>query len=98
MAVIRIKPGETLAWTATDDSGDLTGFTIESAVSTPKGDFYYPLTITPTDLPNGQYEIDAVDTSSFPVGPLDCDIKYSVGGVVTYTETFRFYVDKRVTK
>lgn len=103
MAEIRLKPGATLLWNVVDDGGDLTGTTITAAVATPRapygdrGEFSYTLTVTETDLSAGEYTISAADTSTFPPGPLDCDIKYSVGGVVTYSDTFRIYVDKKVT-
>ncbi|WP_028955923.1 hypothetical protein [Sulfitobacter sp. 20_GPM-1509m] len=93
---LRIKPGETLEWSVVDDSGDLTGTTIESAVSF--GDFYYQLTVTEVDLSIGSYTISATSTEYFPPGRLNCDLKYTVSGTVTYSDTFSVYVDKRVTK
>lgn len=95
--MIRIKPGETLEWSCVDDSGDLTGTTIEAAVKF--GDFYYALTVTPVDLTAGTYTISAASTAQFPQGQrLDCDIKYTASGAVTYSTTFSIYVDKQVTR
>lgn len=93
---IRIKPGETLEWACVDDAGDLTGTTIAAAVK--NGDFYYALTVTETDLTIGSYSLSAASTSTFPVGWMDCDLKYTVSGVVTFSDTFRIYVDPGVTK
>lgn len=91
-----LKPGDSFELGASDDSGDLTGTEIESAVK--NGDFYYRLTVTPGDLTKGEYTLSAEDTSSWPVGWLDCDIKYTAAGVVSRTQTFRVYVDEKVTK
>lgn len=93
---IRIKPGETLRWVCVDDSGDLTGTTIEAAVRF--GDFYYQLTVTEDDLSAGQYTISAASTANYPLGRLDCDIKYTSSGVVTFSQTFPIYVEKQVTR
>lgn len=93
---LSLKPSETLSWSVVDDSGDITGTTIEAALSA--ADFYYPLTITETDLSLGQYEISAANTSSFPIGTLSCDIRYTVGSLVTYTETFYVEVVEAVTE
>ena len=92
---LQIKPSETLSWSAIDDAGDLTGVLIEAALSS--NDFYYPPTVTATDLSVGSYEISASDTSSFPIGTLACDIKYSIGGLVTHTDTFYVEVIQKVT-
>jgi hypothetical protein len=93
---LRLKPGDSLAWGAVDDSGDLTGTDIEAALK--HGDFYFPLTVTPDDLTIGEFTVSAGDTSKFPVGWLDCDIKYTVAGVTRRTHTFRLFVDEKVTK
>ncbi|MGB1390297.1 MAG: hypothetical protein ACPG61_15575 [Paracoccaceae bacterium] len=93
---IRIKPGATLEWAVTDDSGDLTGTTIEAALAF--GDFYYALTVTPVDLTVGTYTITAASTATFPPGRLDCDLKYTEAGAVVFTDTFSIYVDRKVTR
>lgn len=93
---LRLKPGDSLAWGAIDDSGDITGTDIEAALA--RGDFYHQLDVTPVNLTAGEFTISTDSTSRFPVGRLDCDIKYSVAGVVTRTATFQIIVDKAVTK
>ena len=90
-----IKPGEVLSWSVHDDSGDLSGTTIEAAVSA--AEFYYPLTVTAINLATGDYELSAANTTHFPEGTLACDIKYEVSGIVTYTETFYVDVLEKVT-
>lgn len=91
-----LKPSETLSWSVVDDSGDISGATIEAALAA--ADFYYPLTVTPIDLTLGQYELSANNTSSFPIGTLSCDIRYTVGSIVTFTETFYVEVVEGITE
>jgi hypothetical protein len=91
----QLKAGETLSWTVTDDSGDLTGTTIEAAIA--GTNFYYPLTVTEDDLSLGIYTLSATSTATFPVGTLYCDIKYTTGGIVVYSNTFEVKVIAKVT-
>lgn len=93
---IRMKPGDTLEWDVTDSQGDLTGTTIEAALSS--GSFYYPLTVTPVDLTIGSYTLTAASTVDFPIGRMNGDLKYSVSDTVVRTNTFSIYVDKGITK
>lgn len=94
---ISIKPGATLEWLCVHGALDLTGYTIEAALG--KGDFYQALTVTPVDLSTGQFKLSATpaQTEDFPVGPLLGDIKLTSGDV-SYTDTFRINVLKKVTK
>ena len=93
---LRIKPGETLEWGVFDDSGDLTGTTIAASVE--RGSFRYDLTVTPVDLSVGSYTITALDTSTFPVGNMSADIKYTYEGTVAKSHTFTVHVDKAITQ
>ena len=93
---IRIKPGETLSWSVIDDTGDLTGTTITSALKF--NDYYYALTVTEDDLTIGSYTINAASTATIPAGRIECDIIYSIGGNVTASDTFSIYGDRQVTR
>jgi ethanolamine utilization protein EutP (predicted NTPase) len=93
--IIYLKRNETLSWSVVDTAFDVTGVEIEAALE--KDGFYYPLTVTEDDLSVGRYFISAEDTSDFPIGTMNCDIKYTVAGIVTYTDTFYVEVIERVT-
>lgn len=97
------KRGDTLSLACVDDTGDITGVTIEASVSMVRTDirgyFEESLTVTETDLSAGEYTLSATaaETEDWPIGRLNCDIKYSVGGQVERSETFYINLLERVT-
>lgn len=93
--IMYLKRGETLSWSVQDTAWDISGVLIEAAIA--KHGFYYELTVTPDNLSEGRYVLSADDTADFPIGTLNCDIKYTAGGIVTYTDTFYVEVLERVT-
>jgi hypothetical protein len=93
--IIYLKRNETLSWSVVDTAFDISGVEIEAAVE--KDGWYYELTVAEDDLSEGRYTISAEDTSDFPIGTLNCDIKYTVAGIITYTDTFYVEVVERVT-
>lgn len=102
MQKILLKRGDTLIWSCAlaDQSGvavDLTNWVIESQVR--DGDTLIgELTIVPTSLPNGQFNLQSGSTSAWPVRNLFCDIQYTTpDGIVTSSETFIVSMVKDVT-
>lgn len=92
---LAIKRGDSLSYTCTDNSGDLTGAVITSGVKL--GRFYEELIVTPVDLAAGTYTLSAASTDAWPVGTLVCDIKYLAGSQIQHSATFEIIVKDRVT-
>jgi len=98
-----LKRGATLAlagtvslpsgtWTATSEVKDQTG-TLVSTLN---------VTLTPPTSPSVIWVIQMTQTSentlTWPLGPLNCDIRYvSSGDDVIYTPTFQFNVVQEIT-
>ena len=95
---VQIKKGDSLVLTCADDSGDLSTATIEAAVKL--GGFYKALTFAEVGYSGGVYTYTlSADTSTFPIGSLDCDIKYTdASDVITYQPTFQIVCQESVTK
>jgi len=104
--VIEIKTGSTFQFTAahTDSDGDavdLTGYSIDldiiasgvSLVNASVGDG-----ITITSAAGGLWETDEYDTSAWPTGLIEFDIKYTVGGFSTHTDSGYLRVSEGVSQ
>jgi hypothetical protein len=70
----------------------LSGYTIRSQVRTLSGDLVTALTVNITDAINGEFELGP-QSANWPISILECDIEYTISGVVFSTETF--YIDVR---
>ena len=73
---------------------DITSITITSAVE--RGADKFPLTIVKTNAALGQFSMSA-DTSTWPLGLYRWDIRFSVGGVVSYSSTVTFKLVDAIT-
>lgn len=78
---------------------DITGWTIKSAVDR-SGKAILDLTVTLTDSTNGTFTIsaDAVDTETWPIAPLDCDVEFIRPQGKVSSETFTINVKRDVTR
>lgn len=92
---LRLKQGDTLRLDVVDDTIDLGVAEIESAVRL--GSFYEELTVSDIDAVAGTYILSG-DTRNWPLGSVDCDIKYTVSGDVIHTSTFQIMIIQAVTK
>lgn len=92
---LRLKRGDTLNLDVMDDTIDLSATDIESAVQL--GSFYEELTVSNIDAGAGTYSLSG-DTRNWPLGSVDCDIKYTVSGDVIHTSTFQIMIIQAVTK
>lgn len=105
--MIRLKRGDTfsLAAVVLGDGvpvvGGIGAWTIESQIRTTGGTLVDTLTIAITDATACTYTIDesaAGVTEAWPVGKLEMDIQYTVGGDVISTETAQINLIKDVTR
>lgn len=96
---ILFKRGDTFSLQATANGEDITTWTIQSQIRDNSGTLISELDITKTDAANGEYTLthDGA-TSSWPLKMLYCDIQYTVGGVISSTETFRIEVVEDITR
>ena len=93
---LSIKQGTTLYLPCTDDTTDLTDVTITAAVRI-GSTFYQALTVSDIDTSAGTYVLSA-DTDLWPIGSLECDIKYDGETYVSRSESFEIVVKSKVTK
>jgi len=96
-----IKVGDTLRFVASvvdDDDRPLAvdGLSISSWVRAANGRFVQEMTIAAGDAPS-EFRLIAPDTSLWPVGSLECDIKISVSAFEEHSDTFLIRVDRPVT-
>lgn len=96
---IIFKRGDTFSLQATANGEDITSWTIQSQIRDNTGTMISELTVTKTDAPNGEYTLTHTgSTDAFPLKLLYCDIQYTVGGVISSTETFRIEVIEDITR
>lgn len=96
---ILFKRGDTFSLQATANGEDITTWTIQSQIRDNSGTLISELDITKTDAVNGEYTLTHDgSTSSWPLKMLYCDIQYTVGGVISSTETFRIEVVEDITR
>lgn len=98
-SAVTVKRGETfnLAWTLTDEAGnpvDVTGATATSAIASADGTFVAP--ITATISPPNQVALTS-NTTAWPIGTFDCDVRILLAGTVFLTDTTVVTVEKPVT-
>ncbi len=105
MATFIHKRGDTFALASSvENEGvavDITNWTIESQVRQVDDTLVQNLTVTVTDAANGLFTISAtaLETESWPVANLFCDIEFTeVSGEVNSTETFTISVQKDITR
>lgn len=92
---IVFKRGDTIRMSVTDTDNDLSEFTLSSGVRL--GNFYSALEVQNLDTDAGTYDLVS-SSDAWPLGSLDCDIKYSATSGVRYTETFQIIIVSEVTK
>lgn len=96
---IPFKRGDTFSLEATAIGEDITTWTIQSQIRDNSGTLISELDITKTDAANGKYTLTHDgSTSSWPLKMLYCDIQYTVGGVISSTETFRIEMIEDITR
>jgi len=96
---IIFKRGDTFSLQATVNGEDITSWAIQSQIRDNAGTLISELVVTKTDPANGEYTIaHPSSTSTFPLKLLYCDIQYTVGGVISSTETFRIEVIEDITR
>lgn len=98
---IPIKKGGTFRLDCEAMSGtnpvNLTGWTIQSGLKF-QDKYIGSFTVTVTNAANGLYTLSGLNTSSWPVGILRADIKYTnPQGVVAYTKTFEIRCEVGIT-
>jgi hypothetical protein len=94
----QFKRGDTLTLSVTDDDVNLANVTIESAVKH-GSKFYQALTVSDIDADAGTFIMAASSTSNWPLGSIDCDIKYTtVAGEISRSFTFQIMIIEEVTK
>lgn len=94
----QLKRGDTLTMNVTDDEVNLANVTIESAVKH-GSKFYQSLTVSDIDAGAGTFSLSCADTSLFPIGSVDCDIKYTTeAGEISRSFTFQIMIIEEVTK
>jgi hypothetical protein len=108
MQAIRHKRGDTLGWRATgtdsDPDRDLTGVTVACQIR--KTDSLRTLVATldcsePEVTDNvavSNITATAPSQAAWPFGDHECDVKWSLGGEVFRTETFRVSILREVTE
>ena len=101
MSVICIKLGQTLLLTAqcVQDDGtpvDITGVTLASQVQDANASLVATLTVTIVDAANGQFTLSA-PTADWPLGVLNCDVRYAQNGAIIFSQTFQFLVVPSIT-
>jgi hypothetical protein len=96
----RFKRGATFKPTCTLPlKGSLTslvGVTIASAVVTTDGKVH-SCTVSIPDVDGRKFVLQITDTSKWPVGDAIWDIKFTLNGVVVYTETILLHIVKSAT-
>lgn len=105
MATFIHKRGDTFSLSSSvENEGvavDITGWTIESQVRQSDDTLVQALTVTITDAVNGLFTISAtaLQTESWPIASLLCDIEFTEpSGEVNSTETFTISVQKDITR
>ncbi len=96
---LRFKRGDTVTMDVADTDNNLVGATVEAAVML--GSFYEALTVSNFDDAAGTYTLSATAaaTAKWPIGSLDCDIKYTFSaGDIDHTNTFQIQINNRVTR
>ena len=103
--MIHLKRGDTFSLAAVVQgdgvAADITGWTIASQIRTASGTLIDTLTVAVTSAVAGTYTLDesaAGVTEAWPVGKLEMDIQYTVGGVIVSTETAQIRVERDVTR
>ena len=104
MTATVIKRGDTLTWLCafTDDDGeaiDLTGATFDCDVARAVGGTTDQMTVTLTEAAAGLVTLSrtAAQTALWSPGLYRTDIRWTIGGGVTTTETFTFDVQEPVS-
>lgn len=96
---ILFKRGDTFSLAATANGEDITSWTIQSQIRDNADVLISELVVTKTDAANGEYTLTHSGvTTAWPLKMLYCDIQYTVGGVISSTETFKVNVIGDVTK
>lgn len=96
---ILFKRGDTFSLQATANGEDITTWTIQSQIRDNAGTLISELTVTKIDSPSGEYTLTHTgSTAAWPLKMLYCDIQYTVGGVISSTETFRIEVVEDITR
>lgn len=95
MSFLTIKRGTTLNLPCTETSIDLDDVEITAAVRL--GGFYEALTVSSIVPGAGTYLLSA-DTAKWPLGSLECDIKYKAPTYTVRTPTFEIILTGEVTK
>jgi hypothetical protein len=105
--VIKIKTGSTfkLNGALTDSNGDavnLTGYSIDLDVITPLGVSLVNASVGPgitiTNAAGGLWETAETDTTLWPLGLIEFDLKYTVGGFITHTDNGYLDVSKGISQ
>ena len=95
MTTAQFKRGDTLTLNVEDDVADLTDLTIEAAVR--HGSSFYAA-FTVSDITEDSFVLSA-DTSTWPYGSVDCDIKYTdSAGDIARSHTFQIMIMQEVTR
>ena len=99
---ISIKRGAalSLAVAATNSDGsafDLTGLTISSWLRTAQGAVLCLLTVVVTNAAAGQFTVTAPGTSSWPIGMLVGDFRFTNVSGASLSDTFTVSVNQEVT-
>lgn len=76
----------------------IAGWDISSQIRNASGDLVAALSVTDRDDAECKYRLDAGVTSAWPIGRLEWDIKYVVGGIPMRTETRMIQVIRSVTE
>jgi hypothetical protein len=102
--IINIKRGDTLTLQCelrTDGTPlPIGGWQIDCWLRDRAGRKIAALTVTPADITQGRYQLDATsaETAAWPTGSLDGDIRYrDATGRVMHTHTFRVHVGRSIT-
>ena len=100
----KFKRGATFSlactWKVGGVATPITGLTITSQLRKQNGDLVDDLRVIPNTADNTKFTLVPTnpDTSAWPVGLLDCDIKTAQGGIEVPSETFQIPVIEEVTK
>jgi hypothetical protein len=80
-----------------DQPFPLAGYQINSEIRTLTGTLIDTFVVTITNSPNGEFRLGPQPTDDWPINTLQCDIEYTVGGVIFSTETFFINVQQDIT-
>lgn len=101
MRKLAIKRGSSFTWGATYKRNgtpeSIDAFTITSQVRDQAGVLVGTLTVTKLPGETGKYTLSA-NTATWPVGTHYCDVKYTNGSDIAFTDTFAVVVERSQTE